>query len=236
MPARTTHANTLTGIVAGFAVYWKLLPTQIAQPSVLIPGMYLVYLRAFRSQVMTGTTCSASRETKKSQGYLLLALLLVNLVSVFILESFSFAAGMALSMVYWFCIYRAEDESAVAVLGRGFIVSAVLVIISDAMALGTWFAMGIDFARVLPVFVLAIRTATLFCCVVLMSQQETDLGGILTSVLGFTTLAPCRCMAQQLLASSPVDHGFTGRGRRLGGGVSSSFESADNENEMSRLI
>lgn len=232
---RVSFFGHLAGIVAGFVLYWKLLPSQISQPSVLIPGMYLVYLRVFRSQVMTGTSSS---EPRKSQGYLLLALLLVTLASVFLLESFSFAAGMALSMIYWFCICRAEDESALAaVLGRGFIVSAVLVIISDAMALGTWFAMGIAFANVFPVSVLAIRTATLLlCCVLLMNQQETDLGGILTAVLGFTTLAPCRCIAEQLLTRSPSDHGFAGRGHRLGRGVSSSFDSSDNDHEMSRLI
>jgi len=48
---RVSFVGHLAGIVAGFLLHWNLLPLELVQPQVLIPGMYLILLWRARNVI-----------------------------------------------------------------------------------------------------------------------------------------------------------------------------------------
>lgn len=162
----------------------------------------------------------------------------------------SLSLSFAVSVFYWFYFCRASDgrpsDAAAVVLAKGYIVAAVLVLITDAMTCSSW---GVFYAwEPYPVAVMMLRALILlasmnFAVQVQIHQQEE--GGIFEWTLGYTTLQPCRALvghpwlpklaavavarsataATAAAAETDIEAGsswapFMGGGRRLGGGSS----------------
>ena len=232
---RVSFTGHLAGIVMGYAWYWKLLPLVLVHPAVAIPSLYFGYLVAFRRDTMNWRSLR-----DKQQQHLLAILALAIGASWTVLESPSFVLGMALSMMYW---SQLGGESLSAVWTKGFVVAAVLVLVTDSMALGTWLVLGS--ATVLALGVLVVRAMVLLACVsyvlprVAMDSQSS---GIFGALLDFTTVQPCKMIGSQLWGCGGSQQAtdswssatsFSGPGQRLGG---TSRDADHQQEQMSRLV
>ena len=275
---RVSLSGHLAGILAGFGVHWGLLPIRFVQPAVLIPVLYLLYLRFVRTVVFTSVTllqtsrvlreCALFWKAGVDTPYpqvMFLGQLLVLAGSLLILGPFSsLSLSLGVSVVYWFlfCATTQVNETtssdttpASFVFARGFIVAAVLVLINDAMAIGSWLAL--HSCSWLLTFLIVARTVTLLASLFLAQLMLIPDRGILEHTLGCTTLQPLRALSNHPWLSkitatageslSP-DEGdveandgessswtpFAGGGQRLGGGGGGA--EASNSRELSRLL
>jgi len=280
---RVSLSGHLAGILAGFGVHWGLLPIRFVQPAILIPVLYLLYLRFLRRAVFTSVTLlqttrvlrgcalfwTAGVDTPYPQ-VLFLGQLLVLAGSLLVFGPFSsLSLSLGVSIVYWFlfCATTQGNEAtssdtapASFVFARGFIVAAVLVLINDAMAIGSWLAL--HSCSWFLTFLIVARTVTLLASLFLAQLMLMLDRGILERTLGFTTLQPLRALSNHpwlpkitaTAGESPLpDEGdaeandgessswapFAGGGQRLGGGSVRARDQeaeASNSRELSRLL
>jgi membrane associated rhomboid family serine protease len=235
---RVSFTGHCAGIVAGFLLHWGWLPIRYVQPAIAIPLLYLLYLQYIRKVALpldTSQTGSSSRWNLQLR-YQLVPLL----YSVTILGPFSSATlSFLLTMVYWYqldqSLTRSSDSITATIWAKGYILAAVLVMVTDSMTMGGWIVFGVD--KFFPWIVLILRIASLTYGIVLAQAivpKETD--GIFEWTLNYTTLRPCREWVQSYPTTVPAvtahpamlpsttaseSSAFVGVGRRLGGGTTS---------------
>lgn len=246
----------LAGIVAGFLLHWGFLPIRNLQPAILVPALYLFYLRAIRKIIFTPPEPNdvsqqlllGQQQSESSvRGPLLLfrCQLVVLFCSLLVLGPFSsLNISFALTAAYWYLLLRASmsrehkhgfsDCPTAAVYAKGYILAAVLVLVTDAMTVGSWYAFYL--VSPIPVSVMILRGLVL-----LMSMSAAQVysipedSGIFEWTLGYTTLQPCKVLAahpwlstlitgpatvaqeSDIEANSTTWTPFAGAGRRLGG-------------------
>lgn len=135
---RVSFVGHLAGIVAGFLLHWNLLPLELVQPEVLIPGLYLLLLWRARKVIPVtrlneddqsdgdeGTWANESppssgrfdgrrvRREKDQRIHVLLVRMRTALLVTTVLSAFVFDAlgGMFLSLVIGFCYFRCCVQS-----------------------------------------------------------------------------------------------------------------------------
>jgi membrane associated rhomboid family serine protease len=231
---RVSFTGHCAGIIAGFLLHWGWLPIRYVQPAIAVPLLYLLYLHFIRkvaSPVDASTSGSNSRWNSQLR-YQLVPLL----YSVTVLGPLSSATvSFLLTMVYWYqmgqAMARNNDASTAMIWAKGYIVAAVLVMITDTMAIGSWIVFGVG--KLFPWIVMFLRIASLTYGIVqalTIVPKETD--GIFEWTLSYTTLRHCRDWLQifptnTVFTSSSVlpstasteSPAFVGVGRRLGGGT-----------------
>jgi membrane associated rhomboid family serine protease len=266
---RVSLTGHLAGILAGFLLHWGLLPIRFAQPSILIPALYLVYLRTIRQLIPAAADDVSERslgqcETSSRRKFLFRCQLIVLVCSIATLGPFSsLSLSFALTVVYWHLYCKASDRKSfsdslneTAVLTKGYIVAAVLVLITDAMTVGSWHAFY-SWSR-FPVAVMMLRALALLSSIFAAQINLVPEGsGIFEWTLGYTTLQPCKALAghpwlSKLTTRNTTAVGdieanggtwspFAGGGRRLGGErprrtpQDNSLEEGTTQ-EMSRLL
>jgi membrane associated rhomboid family serine protease len=244
---------SLTGHLAGFLVgaayRAHLLPLAYAQPSVLIPVLYLVYLYCIR-KLFTATENDATANNNrwqlgggdKTQDFHRILLWCMLGVGVLSLVYFGPQSPLFLSytmtLVYWYCSVKYSSNTTIqSVLLRGFILAAVLSVITDAMTVGAWMATSITTGGSLEILgTMLLRwlvhgAAVSLACHTL-AENENRVGGafeytrgIFNCSLGWTILAPAQSVGKQLVqcwrnpkAARDTSILFSGRGLKLGGG------------------
>ena len=236
---RVSFTGHLSGIIAGFLIHWKWLPIRYIQPALLVPIMYLTYLLKIRNAFATSVESGERPHVpislfKTILGYQAIVLFYsFTVIGPISATTLSFA----ITMMNWYQFYTALNQGAdpyknVATWAKAYVLSAVLVLITDAMTVGGWIAFSSWNA--LPILVMLVRGALLFFCMIvaLTTIPKVD-NGIFELTLNYTTLYPCREIGQVSPwlrtitsdhsplsgATLPVTSGsaFDGVGHRLGG-------------------
>lgn len=288
---RVSFSGHLAGIVAGFAIHWGLLPIQYTQPAIVIPILYLMYLRSIRRfpiSIPSMASLHSSTETSNNNEAFVVSAsphliifrlqLLIAFCSVlcFGLVS-SLSLSFVLGVIFWWlsgskscqnvndCQFGAirtismenSNPPPSVVLSRGFVVSAILVLVTDSMTFGSWLT--------LP-FTLSPYSCTVICLrwiifvlsiIRLVSTSAVgplDEEGIFNCLFGFTVLNPCKALrdhpwfirlTQDSQSNSRSDieipsieswAPFNGSGRVLGSSSVSSGARRGSDLEMSRLV
>ena len=150
---RVSWTGHLAGIVAGFALHWGVLPKVALEPAVALPFLYYAYMRRIRFILSPdirgyGSTTGWSNEDGDDEGSEREAagklLVLLPHGAALALSVLAFGPLSSLTLAYFgvFLFYKLRldvkgpEQSKAAT--RGFIVSAVLVQVVDAMILGGW--------------------------------------------------------------------------------------------------
>jgi membrane associated rhomboid family serine protease len=222
---RASWTGHLAGIVVGFVYQWRILPDALWWPAISIPLMLFLWCLRHDSQRFL------SRRNGSYSSYFMfigIALCLAWMSSLLTLDGgFSNLSLEYLILVLWWFSTRSDDTT----MARGFVVVAVLILVTDAMTAGAWMVMvrpvwGFMISSILT---LVLRTVILMTSLVWMIHshrlyQERS-SGIFYYALHFTVLRPVRQIllvignaekksSQESLPSS-WDH--LGAGRRLGG-------------------
>jgi hypothetical protein len=234
----------MAGVVVGAAYRAHLLPLAYVQPAVLIPVLYFGYLYYIR-KLFAATEHDASTANNnrwqlgvggdKSQEFQRILLWCMLGISVLSLAFFGPLSPLFLSylwtLVFWYCSVKYSSNTTIQnVLLRGFILAAVLSMITDAMTVGAWMAtymtslMGI--VTMLLRWLVHLAAVSLACHT--LAENENRVGsvfeytrGVLNCTLGWTIIAPAQSVGKQLMKQRnkrPDTDLFGGRGRTLGGG------------------
>jgi membrane associated rhomboid family serine protease len=211
---RASFTGHLAGIVAGFLLHWGLLPLRFVQPALWIPCLYLLYLYQVRrivppsAKTLDSLSASSTDDVSRQRVFVIfrwqLMTLLLSSTVLGMLHSLTWS--LAAVVLYWHCLRHSlparNDDTATAttaasvpVWAKGFVISAVLVLIYDAMTLGSWLALYE--AAPLPILVLWMRAVVLLGSMVAVQDViPHDVGGgVYEWALGLTTLHPCRRLA-----------------------------------------
>jgi hypothetical protein len=234
----------LAGVLVGAAYRAHLLPLAYAQPAVLIPVLYFAYCYYIRKLFMAtenDVTANSNRwqlgggGDNKSQEFHRILLWCMIGVSVLSLAFFGPQSPLFLSytgtLVYWYCSVKYSSNTTLQnVLLRGFILAAVISVITDAMTVGAW--MATYMAGPLGVGTMLLRwlvhgAAVSLACHTL-AENENRVGGvfeytrgIFNCTLGWTIIAPAQSVGKQLVQWRTKKRDtttlFGGRGLQLGG-------------------
>jgi membrane associated rhomboid family serine protease len=235
---RVSMTGHLAGILAGFALHWGLVPT--IQPAVILPLLYLAYLLLIRK---------VEREHHQQTSMVKLVLtalyMCVLFQSIFVLGPLNrLTVSFACSLAFWLWNTFTQTES--DAFATGYIVSAVLTLITDAMSLGGWLVFASWSGSSLSVMLSRAFVQFATIIIVFAGLQNRQVGGIFEFSLSYSILQPCKAiltypLLSPLLVSSPdIEHGideegntFVGTGRILGSG---SNGSPGRSREISRLL
>jgi membrane associated rhomboid family serine protease len=239
---RVSFTGHLAGIIAGFLLHWGWLPIRYYQPAVFVPVLYLVYLHQIRKATLLPLDVSVRvvQGSNSQISSLLLYQCFALLYSVTVLGPFSSATlSFAVTLMYWYQLDQAvnrcnDPNSHIHTWAKGYICAGVLVIITDAMTVGSWAVFAV--VKFMPTVVMLVRTVSLWYCFVIAQQTLTtvpnDPDGIFEWMLNYTTLHPCRDLVKAfpwIVTQSPTQSvlpsaiperegsAFMGTGRRLGG-------------------
>jgi hypothetical protein len=192
-----------------------LLPLRLVHPALWIPCLYLVYLYQVRrivppsAKTMDSLSASSTDDVSRQRVFVIfrwqLMTLLLSATVLGLLHSLTWS--LAAVVMYWHCLRHslparnddtatATTSASVSVWDKGFVVSAVLVLIHDAMTLGSWLALYE--AAPLPILVLLMRVVVLLGSMIAVQDvipPEMGGGGVYERALGLTTLQPCRRLA-----------------------------------------
>jgi membrane associated rhomboid family serine protease len=211
----------LAGVVVGVSLYAGMIPLTLFQPSVLVPVSYFAHCYFVRKLFYfhandTESTATSSRwtlGTDKSQElhrilfWLLLSSSILSCVVFGPLNPISLSS-MA-TLIYWrYCDKYGSNGSVQVVLLRGFVVSTVLLVITDGMSVGAWLA--ISSTGLLQIGVMLLRWLThgaalsLACHMLAQQDVERVAGtfeytGVFTYTLGWTTILPAESLGKLLL-------------------------------------
>jgi membrane associated rhomboid family serine protease len=238
---RVSFTGHLSGIIAGYLIHWELLPIRYFQPALIIPIMYLFYLRHIRNVFVANAESGAGSQNTTSRVKTILGYhMIVLFYSVTVLGILSSTTlTFATTTVYWYQLHQSMNQSndlngRLLTWSRAYIVAAVLVLISDAMTVGGWAAFSS--LKIMPILLMLVRAVTLFLSVVVarMTIAEVD-DGIFEWTLSYTTLNPSLEIAHvyALLGGKAAEYSdlpstflpetsgnngtFNGVGHRLGG-------------------
>ena len=162
-------------------------------------------------------------------------LLALSIITFGVLSPLTISFGLA--SIYWYCAYQ-SFETQIALL-RGFVISAVLTIVTDAMSVGSWLALRL-WLQLPAVAIMLCCSILLFAAIIVASLSLSESAGIFLYVFRWTVLEP----SQQILHSWNVqvsesrnvrEHVFQGRGHRLGGNQDTDVEMGFSANLSSLL-
>jgi membrane associated rhomboid family serine protease len=258
---RVSFVGHLSGIIAGFALHWNLLPLELVQPAILIPALFLGYQWKARHLIpVRGQTCDDeeeegsrfltedddptnsvrfaskkkfldSRRHKRERDtnmhqllvYTQRALVVSVVLSAYVVDVLG---GMFLSpilslVLFHFCVTSHAlllsdnsadtEKSRLGTLTKGFILSCVLTVICDSMAIAGWIVARVYWqsssgggsslvlACILLLFRLAVQLFSLcVACKNLSDIGETGAGGLFVVVFGYTVLENARIVGAAL--------------------------------------
>lgn len=238
---RVSFTGHLAGIIAGFCLYWGLLPMAMVQPAVLVPTLFLFYLLRIRKVVPRLLLppqlwrCSLLRicdfgsnrgnDEQQGQGHnqfqsepsndpmldrlsilLLRIKLVIFVVSVYLLGPFSpLTLSFGCTVIFWLlcCCYNfnsSNDRSeGLRVMVRGYVVTAVLAQINDAMAVAAWMVLMPASMTGAAKTILLMSTFMTFRCGIflgtivtgtMMEKRAPENNGIMHCTLGWSVLKP----------------------------------------------
>lgn len=234
----------MAGVLVGAAYRAHLLPLTYVQPAVLVPALYFAYCYYVRKLFVTTENDVTANNNRwhqlgggggdKSQD--LHRTLLWCILGVCFLSLASFGPQSPLfltytgTLVYWYYSVKYSSNTTLQnVLLRGFILAAVLSMITDAMTVGAW--MATYMAKAMGIGTMLLRWLVHLAAVSLachtLAENEIRVGsvfeytrGIFNCALGWTILAPAQSVGSKMVQrrtkreDTPL---FGGRGLKLGG-------------------
>ena len=224
---RASWTGHLAGIVVGFVYQWRLLPVALWWPSVAIPMMHLVWCLQQKRQRFLSLRQELS-SLRSSFMYMGIVHGVLWVASVLMLGGFGSTMALEyLLVLLWWYSARSDDTT----MARGFILLAVLVLVTDAITAAAWMVVFQSAWTTMgpPVMVLLLRIVALLVSVVWVVHshrlyQETP-SGIFYFAFHWTVLKPSHGIllaggatsktSSQESSLSSWDH--LGTGRRLGG-------------------
>jgi membrane associated rhomboid family serine protease len=231
----------MAGVVVGAAYRAHLLPLVYVQPAVLIPVLYFAYSYYVRKLfVATENDATATNNRwqlaggDKSQEFHRILLWCMLCVVMLSLAFFGPQSPLFLSymwtLVFWYCSVKYSSNTTIQnVLLRGFILAAVLSMITDAMTVGAWMATFMTSLQGIGTMLLRwlVHLAAVSLACHTLAENENRVGsvfeytqGIFNCTLGWTILAPAQSIGKELMKQRnkrPDTPLFGGRGQTLGG-------------------
>jgi membrane associated rhomboid family serine protease len=231
----------MAGVVVGAAYRAHLLPLAYVQPTVLIPVLYFAYCYYIRKLFVATENDATANNNRwqlpggdKSQEFHRILLWCMLCVAVLSLVSFGPLSPLFLSytwtLVFWYCSVKYSSNTTIQnVLLRGFVLAAVLSMITDAMTVGAWMATymtsPLGIGTMLLRWLVHLVAVSLACHT--LAENENRVGsvfeytrGVFNCTLGWTILAPAQSVGKQLVQrrnKRPDTPLFGGRGQTLGG-------------------
>jgi membrane associated rhomboid family serine protease len=227
---RASFYGHLAGILVGFLMHWGLLPARLVQPSVLIPCLYCLYLHLLRKVDLRNALSIRNSLCRPDEVCLAFQVALLCL-SAFVLRMDS-VLDLGMTVFYWVVarLMIDRDSNVRQVLIKATVVSAVIVMASDAIKLGFYFAFQ-GFSTPSTVTFL-VRTIGLFWMLILSGVTELEADdGIFERTLSFVVLDFCRAIKRPVIPSR-ILLPTSDEGRRLGGSTSA----GTGERPLSRLL
>lgn len=242
---RASFVGHLGGIVCGYLMYWGMLPQLLLDLSFLIPAAVLFFLWRIKKLLPLSMSLDdydeeriaiiSSNDDRQSLDCKALCRLQSSITAIAVSSSFMLEYPLAFSQVVIATLFffgaqarkisPTSDKSVIDALLRGFFVSAVLVIITDAACLGQWFVYKRYIATMwntLPNFLIAtvfmltrIIVNTMAMCVAakLISSDEY---GCFVKVLYGRLISNARFVGDMLLDPPPESFSaFQGTGNQL---------------------
>lgn len=225
---RASWTGHLAGIVVGFIYQWRILPVSLCWwPSISVPVVHFLWcLRQNRQRFLSQRPGLSSRGLLYmgiAHGFLWVASILTlgGFVSILTLEY--------LIVVLWWHSTRSDDTT----MARGYVLLAVLVLVSDAMTAGAWMVVlrPAWTSMIASVMTLFFRTVALLVSLVWtvhshrhrLYQEEQP--GIFYYVFHWTVLKPAQgiLVATSFIRKTSLEESslsswdHLGAGRRLGG-------------------
>jgi membrane associated rhomboid family serine protease len=234
----------MAGVVVGAAYRAHLLPLAYVQPAVLIPVLYFAYCYYIRKLFVVATENGATANNDrwqlgvggdKSQEFHRILLWCMLCVAVLSLAFFGPQSPLFLSymwtLVFWYCSVKYSSNTTIQnVLLRGFVLAAVLSVITDAMTVGAWMATYMTSLQGTGTMLLRwlVHLAAISLACHTLAENENRVGsvfeytrGVFNCTLGWTILAPAQSVGKQLVQrrnKRPDTTLFGGRGQTLGSG------------------
>jgi membrane associated rhomboid family serine protease len=212
---RVSFYGHLAGILAGFLIHWGVLPARLVQPSVLIPCLYCLYLHLFRKVSLKGAlSVHCSLPLLPDQVCLAFQATLLC-ISAYVLRLDS-VLDLGMTSFFWVAARLTDrDFDERQILTKATVVSAVVVVASDAIKLG--FFSAFQGIICLNTITLVLRMIGLFWMLASsgVSELEAD-DGIFERTLSFVVLDFCRTMKRPVISGRTILP-TSEEGHRLGG-------------------
>lgn len=191
----------LVGCILGLLLHWRMIPSLLLEPQLVWPLMYAFYLRYIRRAQIC---ISLSALLKLSMRNCLITSCIVSwLLS---LAAYGPLSPLALSQAaflffvvqFYFNLFADQDRPVkwAAVWGRGLVLVAVLMIVTDAFTMGSWLfvtnfvtANNDNLLLTLMARLVNFLVALVACVVEMQFDNET---GIFRAVFNDSVLDPCR--------------------------------------------